>query len=146
MKVFIYTDGACSGNPGMGGYCAILKYGEAEKVVSGFEDNTTNNRMELLAVISGLNSLKCKCDVTVISDSKYVCDAINPGWLVSWKQNGWRKSNNKAVLNVDLWMRLDSLLTKHNVAFRWIQGHSGHPENERCDKIAVKEYQMRQMK
>ena len=122
MKVFIYTDGACSGNPGMCGYCAILKYGEA------------------------VNSLKCKCDVTVISDSKYVCDAINRGWLVSWKQNGWRKSNNKAVLNVDLWMRLDSLLTKHNVAFRWIQGHSGHPENERCDKIAVKEYQMRQMK
>lgn len=140
MKVFLYSDGACSGNPGIGGYCAILRYNQSEKIVSGYEENTTNNRMELTAVIEGLKALKVACDVIVVSDSKYVCDAINQGWLLNWKQKGWRKSNKKAVLNVDLWRTLDELISFHNVKFQWIQGHAGHPENERCDEIAVNEY------
>ncbi len=140
MKVFLYSDGACSGNPGIGGYCAILRYNQSEKIVSGYEENTTNNRMELTAVIEGLKALKVSCDVIVVSDSKYVCDAINQGWLLNWKQKGWRKSNKKAVLNVDLWRTLDELISFHNVKFQWIQGHAGHPENERCDEIAVNEY------
>lgn len=140
MDVLIYTDGACTGNPGKGGYCAILRYNNAEKVISGYDENTTNNRMELTAVIAGLKSLKRSCSVKIISDSKYVCDAINKGWLEQWKKNYWRKSNNKPVLNVDLWKEFDELVRKHSVKFEWIQGHAGHPENERCDKIAVNEY------
>lgn len=141
--ITIFSDGACSGNPGCGGYCAILKYGDSEKVVSGYSDDTTNNRMELTAVIEGLNALKKKCQVLIVSDSKYVCDAINAGWLKSWKRNGWRKSNNKTVSNVDLWKELDELLHQHDVTFQWIKGHAGYPENERCDKIAVSEYRQR---
>lgn len=140
MNVWIYSDGACSGNPGDGGYCAILKYAKAELVISGYEKNTTNNRMELIAVIEGLKALNKRCDVTVVSDSKYVCDAINQGWLTAWKQNSWRKTNKKPVLNKDLWEELDNLLSCHNINFQWIRGHAGHPENERCDRIAVGEY------
>lgn len=140
-KVFLYTDGACSGNPGPGGFCAILKYGEHEKIISGSEENTTNNRMELSAVIQGLKALNRSCDVTVISDSKYVCDAINQKWLINWKNKNWKKSDGKSVLNPELWKELDVLLKKHTVSFEWIKGHAGHPENERCDEIAVKEYQ-----
>ena len=139
--VFLYTDGACSGNPGPGGFCAILKYGEYEKIISAGFESTTNNRMELSAVIEGLKALKRSCNVTVVSDSKYVCDAINQNWLSNWKKKGWKKSDGKAVLNPELWQELDELLQKHSVTFQWIKGHAGHPENERCDKIAVQEYQ-----
>jgi len=140
MKVIIYSDGACSGNPGVGGYCAILKYNQSEKIVSGYEANTTNNRMELTAVIEGLKALKVPCDVELVSDSKYVCDAINKDWLENWKKNCWRKSNHKPVSNIELWKELDKLLSVHKVKFKWIQGHSGNYDNERCDSIAVNEY------
>lgn len=140
-KVMLYTDGACSGNPGPGGWCAILKLGEHEKVISGGSADTTNNRMELTAVIEGLKALKRKCCVTVVSDSKYVCDAVLKGWVYSWKKKGWKKSDGKPALNVDLWEELLEQLAIHEVEFNWIKGHAGHPENERCDKKAVEEYQ-----
>lgn len=140
-KVMLYTDGACSGNPGPGGWCAILKLGEHEKVISGGSADTTNNRMELTAVIEGLKALKRKCCVTVVSDSKYVCDAVLKGWVYSWKKKGWKKSDGKPALNVDLWEKLLEQLAMHEVEFNWIKGHAGHPENERCDKKAVEEYQ-----
>ena len=140
-KVYLYTDGACSGNPGPGGWCAILKYKNAEKLLSGAEKDTTNNRMELLAVINGLKALKRRCAVTVVSDSKYVCDAVNRNWLSAWIRKGWKKADGKPVLNIDLWQTLDGLLREHNVTFEWIKGHAGHPENERCDAAAVSEYQ-----
>ena len=139
-KVMLYTDGACSGNPGPGGYCAILIFGPHKKVISGSECNTTNNRMELSAVIKGLEALLRSCEVTVVSDSKYVCDAINQNWLTSWKAKGWKKSDGKPVLNPELWKELDLLLAKHKVTFQWIKGHAGHPFNEECDRIAVEEY------
>ena len=139
-KVMLYTDGACSGNPGPGGYCAILTFGAHKKIISGAEKNTTNNRMELSAVIKGLEALTRSCEVTVVSDSKYVCDAINQNWLKSWKAKGWKKSDGKAVLNPELWKKLDALLEKHDVTFQWIKGHAGHPYNEECDRIAVEEY------
>lgn len=139
-KVIIYTDGACSGNPGPGGYCAILKAGEYEKQISGHEKKTTNNRMELIAVIEGLKALKRPCDVTVVSDSKYVCDAINQNWLKNWQNKNWKKSDGKPVLNPELWKELVSLLEIHKVSFNWIKGHAGHPYNEKCDEIAVSEY------
>ncbi len=139
-KVMLYTDGACSGNPGPGGYCAILIFGPHKKVISGSERNTTNNRMELSAVIEGLKALTRSCEVTVVSDSKYVCDAINQKWLNSWKNKSWKKSDGKPVLNPELWKELDSLLSKHIVTFQWIKGHAGHPYNEECDRIAVEEY------
>ena len=138
-EVKIYTDGACSGNPGPGGYCAILEYRGMEKQVSGGEANTTNNRMELLAVISALEALREPCRVTVVSDSKYVVDAVEKGWLVSWRTRGWRRADKKPVLNVELWERLIPLLEKHEVIFEWIKGHAGHPYNERCDAVAVEE-------
>lgn len=140
-KVTIYTDGACSGNPGPGGWCAILRYGNYEKVVSGGSPDTTNNKMELTAVIEGLKSLKRPCEVTVVSDSKYVCDAVLKGWVYSWKKKGWKKSDGKPALNSDMWEELLKLLAVHKVDFNWIKGHAGHPENERCDKIAVAETQ-----
>lgn len=140
-KVTIYTDGACSGNPGPGGWCAILKSGKYEKEISGGNSDTTNNRMELTAVIEGLKALKRPCDVTIISDSKYVCDAVLKGWVYGWKKKGWKKSDGKPALNVDLWEELLTLLGTHKVEFNWIKGHAGHPENERCDKKAVEEYQ-----
>ena len=136
----LYTDGACSGNPGPGGWGAVLKYRDMEKAVSGSEAETTNNRMELTAVIEGLALLKYPCKVTVVSDSKYVCDAINERWLPAWIRKGWKKADGKPVLNADLWQRLNELMNVHDVTFRWIKGHAGHPENERCDALAVAAY------
>ena len=136
----IFTDGACSGNPGPGGWGAILRFGEHEKELSGGEKNTTNNRMELTAVISALSALKEPCEVTLTTDSKYVADAIEKGWAVSWKNNGWRKADKKPALNSDLWEELLNLLEIHEVTFNWVKGHAGHPENERCDKLATDYY------
>ena len=138
-NVTIYTDGACSGNPGPGGWCAILRCGTNEKTISGGSANTTNNKMELTAVIEGLKALKRPCAVTVVSDSKYVCDAVLKGWVYSWKKKGWKKSDGKPALNSDMWEELLGLLSVHDVTFQWIKGHAGHPENERCDKRAVEE-------
>lgn len=140
-QIEIYTDGACSGNPGPGGWGAVLVYNGKEKELSGSEKNTTNNRMELTAVIMALNALNQPCEVKLTTDSKYVCDAINKGWVYSWKKNGWKKSDKKPALNVDLWKELLSLLEKHEVEFIWVKGHNGHKYNEICDALAVKEYQ-----
>lgn len=140
-KVEIYTDGACSGNPGKGGWGAVLVYKNNEKEISGFDENTTNNRMELTAVIEALTSLKEPCEVLLTTDSKYVCDAVTKGWVYSWKKNGWRKADKKPALNVDLWEKLLPLLEKHSVEWNWVKGHAGHPYNERCDALAVDEYQ-----
>ena len=136
----IFTDGACSGNPGPGGWGAILRYNGVEKELSGSEKETTNNRMELTAVIKAFEALKEPCEATVYTDSKYVCDAVVKRWGYSWKANGWRKADKKPALNVDLWEQLLSLLDKHTAEFVWLKGHAGHPENERCDKMAVNEY------
>lgn len=139
-NVDIYTDGACSGNPGKGGYCAILIYNGVEKIVSGSEDNTTNNRMELLAVIKGIEALKEPCTVNLFSDSRYVVDAFNQGWIDSWQVNGWKTSNKKEVKNVDLWQKLLNQCSIHQVTFIKVKGHADNPYNNRCDKIAVEEY------
>lgn len=139
-KVEIYTDGACSGNPGDGGYCAILIYKGVEKIISGYEELTTNNRMELLGVISGLKALKESCCVDVYSDSQYVVDAFNQGWIEGWVNNGWKNANKKEVKNIDLWKELVDLTKKHNVNFIKVKGHSDNEYNNRCDKIAVDEY------
>ena len=136
-KVNIYTDGACSGNPSPGGWRAVLVYNGIQKELSGGERETTNNRMELTTVITALEALKEPCEVELTSDSKYVVDAIEKGWLESWRKNGWRKSDKSAVLNRELWERLVPLLARHNVKFCWIKGHAGHPYNERCDALAV---------
>ena len=138
-KVQIYTDGACSGNPGPGGWGAILRFGSAEKELSGGEKQTTNNRMELTAVITALEALKEPCEVELYSDSKYIIDAVQKGWAKSWQAKGWVKSDKKPALNPDLWERLLALLDKHRVEFIWVKGHAGHPENERCDRLAVAE-------
>ncbi len=135
--VDIYTDGACRGNPGRGGFGAILVYGAHEKELSGGEPMTTNNRMELMAAIAAMEILREPCEITLTSDSKYLTDAINKGWLASWKKNGWRKSDKSAVLNVDLWERIDALLAIHTVTFVWVHGHQGHAYNERCDVLAT---------
>ena len=140
-QIEIYTDGACSGNPGPGGWGAVLVYDGKEKELSGSEKETTNNRMELTAVIMALNALNQPCEVKLTTDSKYVCDAINKGWVYSWRKNGWKKSDKKPALNVDLWEELLSLLEKHEVEFIWVKGHNGHKYNEICDALAVKEYQ-----
>ena len=139
-NVEIYTDGACSGNPGPGGWGAVLIYNGVEKQLSGSEKETTNNRMELSAVITALKALKEPCNVALTTDSKYVCDAINKGWLNSWKKNSWKKADKKPVLNIDLWQELLPLLDKHRVEFIWVKGHNGHKYNEICDKLAVAEY------
>ena len=138
-KVNIYTDGACSGNPGAGGYGVILEYNGKKKELSKGYRKTTNNRMELMAVITGLSALKEPCEVSVYSDSKYVVDAINKGWLDSWQLKGWKKSDGKPVLNVELWNRLLPQLERHTVTFSWIKGHDGHGYNERCDSLAVEQ-------
>ena len=135
--VDIYTDGACKGNPGVGGYGVILSYnGKTKELSEGYPD-TTNNRMELLAVIVGLEALKEPCDVTLYSDSKYVIDALTLGWVESWKSRGWIKSDRKKALNVDLWERLLAAKERHTVKYEWVKGHAGNPFNERCDKLAV---------
>jgi len=136
-KLFLYTDGACSGNPGPGGYGVILKYGEQFKELSGGFAHTTNNRMELLAVIKGLESLKEPCDVMVVSDSRYIVDAMEKGWARKWRANGWKRNRKEAALNPDLWARMLDLCDTHAVRFQWVNGHAGHPENERCDQLAV---------
>ena len=135
--VDIYTDGACRGNPGKGGWGAILVYGGREKELSGGERETTNNRMELSAVIAALSALKEPCDITLTSDSKYVVDAVTKGWVESWRRNGWRKADKSPALNVDLWEEILALLDKHKVTFVWVKGHDGHAYNERCDKLAT---------
>lgn len=140
-KVYLYTDGACSGNPGPGGWGAILKSGSHVKELSGGEANTTNNRMELSAVIGGLEALKRRCHVVITSDSKYVIDAITKGWAVKWRANGWMRNKKDPALNPDLWEKLLTLLAEHDVEFVWVKGHAGHPENERCDALAVAEAQ-----
>jgi len=138
--VEIFTDGACSGNPGPGGWGAVLRYGDKEKELCGGEKNTTNNRMELTAVIKALSALKEPCQVKLTTDSKYVVDSINLGWARSWQKNGWRKADKKPALNPDLWEKLLDLLEKHTVNIKWVKGHAGHPENERCDQLAVAYY------
>jgi len=135
-KVTIYTDGACSGNPGPGGYGTVLIHGEHRKELSGGEAQTTNNRMEIMAVIIGLEALKQPCEVALYSDSRYVVDAIEKGWVARWKQNNWMRNKKEAALNVDLWERMLPLLDTHKVTFHWVKGHAGHPENERCDELA----------
>ena len=140
-KVELFTDGACSGNPGPGGWGAVLRFHGKEKELSGGDPQTTNNRMELTAVIEGLAALKEPCEVTLTSDSKYVLDALLQGGVYSWKKNGWKKADKKPALNVDLWERLLALLEVHKVDYRWVHGHQGHPENERCDALAVAAYQ-----
>lgn len=139
-EVLLFTDGACSGNPGKGGYGAILKYGSFEKELSRGFVSTTNNRMELLAAIVGLETLKEPCKVELYSDSKYLVDAVCKGWVYNWKKNGWKKSDKKPAMNVDLWERLLSLMDTHHVTLHWVKGHDGHPENERCDRLAVLAY------
>lgn len=139
--VYLYTDGACSGNPGPGGYGAILKYGQHVKEICGGDENTTNNRMELLGVIKGLEALNEPCHVVLTSDSKYVIDALSLGWAEKWKQNGWMRNKKDAALNPDLWERLLQLTQTHEMEYNWVKGHAGHPENERCDRLAVEYYQ-----
>jgi ribonuclease HI len=136
-KIEIFTDGACSSNPGPGGWGAVLRFGPYEKELSGGAKATTNNRMELLAVITALKALKEPCQVTLTTDSKYVADAIAKGWLTSWQKKNWRLAGGGPVKNDDLWKQLVPLLEKHQVHFCWVKGHAGHPENERCDALAV---------
>lgn len=136
-NVEIFTDGACSGNPGPGGWGAVLRYKSTEKEISGGEANTTNNRMEITAVIEALAMLKEPCNVTLYSDSQYVCNALTKGWAKKWKANNWMRNKTDPALNPDLWERLLTLYDKHNVTIVWVKGHAGHPENERCDKLAV---------
>ncbi len=139
--VTIYTDGACSGNPGPGGWGAILVYGEIEKTLSGGEASTTNNRMELTGVITALEALKEPCVVELYSDSKYVIDGLSKGWAESWRRNGWKKKDKKPALNPDLWERLLQLTEKHEVRCHWVKGHAENEYNERCDRMAVSEWQ-----
>ncbi len=138
-KVTLYTDGACSGNPGPGGYGAILIYNGIEKEISGGEKDTTNNKMEMMAVIKGLEMLKEECEVEVYSDSAYVVNSIEKGWIYSWKKNGWKKADKKPVKNVELWERLLALMDKHKVTFLKVKGHADDELNNRCDRLAVKE-------
>jgi ribonuclease HI len=138
-NVKIYTDGACSGNPGSGGWAAILLHGGHEKVISGYDPDTTNNRMELTAAIEGLKALKYPCSVELYSDSSYLVDAFNNGWITGWKLNGWRKSSKDEVKNRDLWEQLDELAGIHDIAWIKVKGHGDNEYNNRCDKLAVGE-------
>ncbi len=142
-QVILYTDGACSGNPGPGGWGAILEYRGVEKEFSGGEDQTTNNRMELTAVIRGLEALKEPCIVELYSDSKYVIDALTKGWAVGWRKRGWVKADKKPALNPDLWARLLELCEKHEVRCHWVKGHAENPKNNRCDELAVGQWKKR---
>jgi ribonuclease HI len=136
-NVEIFTDGACSGNPGPGGWGAVLRYKTTEKEISGGEANTTNNRMEITAVIQALAMLKEPCNVTLYSDSQYVCNALTKGWAKKWQANNWMRNKSDPALNPDLWEQLLNLYEKHTVKVVWVRGHAGHPENERCDRLAV---------
>lgn len=144
QHVDIYTDGSCLKNPGAGGWGAILIYKGVEKEMSGGERETTNNRMELTAAIMALSALKKPCEVTMTTDSKYLCDGIGKGWAESWKKKGWKRSDNSPALNPDLWDKLLELCAIHTVELVWVKGHAGHPYNERCDEMAqerAREYQ-----
>ena len=138
-QIEIYTDGACSGNPGPGGWGAVLRYNSRKKEISGGEAQTTNNRMELTAVIAALECLKEPCAVELYSDSKYVIDALSKGWAVSWRKKGWIKSDKKPALNVDLWERLLKLTEAHEMHYHWVKGHADNKYNNRCDALAVAE-------
>ena len=133
--VTLYTDGACKGNPGVGGWGVLMEYGEHRKELSGYDPETTNNRMELMAAIKGLSSLKSSCTVHVFTDSVYVKDGITK-WLFNWKSNGWKTASKKPVSNQDLWQQLDMAASRHNVHWHWVKGHAGHPGNERADELA----------
>ena len=133
----IYTDGACLGNPGPGGYGVVLLYNDHRKEISGGFRLTTNNRMEIYAAIAGLSVLNCSCEVTLFTDSRYLADAMNKGWVRRWKANGWMRNNRDKALNVDLWERLLELCERHKVKFVWVKGHDGNPENERCDELST---------
>jgi ribonuclease HI len=135
QAVEIFTDGACRGNPGPGGWGVLLRYGDCEKMITGGELLTTNNRMELTAAIVALESLKRGCDVVLITDSRYLMQGIG-SWLADWKRRGWKTAARKPIKNEDLWQRLDAISGKHRIEWRWIRGHSGHPENERADRLA----------
>lgn len=135
--VEIFTDGACKGNPGPGGWGAILRYKDKEKEISGGEANTTNNRMEITAVLTALKMLKEPCEITLYSDSQYVCNALKLGWAKKWKENNWKRNKKDPALNPDLWDELLKEYDKHKVTIVWVKGHAGHPENERCDRLAV---------
>ena len=143
-KVEIFTDGACSGNPGPGGWGAVLRFGGREKELCGGDDDTTNNRMELTACIEALSALKEPCEVTLTTDSQYVVNGMTKGWASSWQKNGWIKSDKKPAQNPDLWEKLLELSKQHKLIFVWIKGHAGHPENERCDALAVGYYKSNQ--
>ncbi len=134
-KIYIYTDGACKGNPGRGGWGALMKYTDSEKELFGGEQNTTNNRMELTAAIKALQTLKRPCKVKLTTDSQYVRKGISE-WIENWKKKNWKNSQNKPVKNVDLWQQLDEQQQRHDVSWHWVKGHSGHPENERADELA----------
>lgn len=136
--VHAFTDGSCLGNPGPGGWAAIVRFGVAEKVLTGGYSLTTNNRMEIMAALEALEMLKEPCKVTLFSDSRYLCDAVGKNWLVSWQRNGWKTAAKKPVKNRDLWERLLPLLKRHAVTFHWLEGHAGHPQNERADTLAKK--------
>ena len=134
-KVKIYTDGACKGNPGRGGWGAVLQYGNSEKEISGFQAETTNNIMELTAAVEALKLLKEPCEITLTTDSTYVKNGISK-WIFSWKKNGWKTASKKSVKNKGLWQELELLSKNHSINWKWVKGHSGHPENERCDQLA----------
>lgn len=134
-KVAIFTDGACRGNPGPGGWAALLRYADTEKQLSGAQHNTTNNRMELLAAIKALQALKRSCEVDLTTDSQYLQKGVTE-WLANWKQRNWRTANKKPVKNIDLWQQLDALIVKHTITWYWVRGHSGHVENELVDRLA----------
>ncbi len=135
QEIYLYTDGACSGNPGKGGWAALLRYGDVEKTLTGNDEHTTNNRMELMAVIQGLKALRRPCKVNVMTDSQYVCKNAEQ-YLAGWIQKGWKTSAKKDVLNVDLWQDLNEQLHKHQIIWHWVKGHNGHPENEKVDTLA----------
>lgn len=138
-NVEIFTDGACSGNPGSGGWGAILRYKGNEKELSGGAADTTNNRMEITAALQALTALKEPCNVTLYSDSQYVCNALKLGWAKKWKANNWMRNKKEPALNPDLWEKLLEQYDRHNVTVVWVKGHAGHPENERCDRLAVEQ-------
>jgi ribonuclease HI len=135
-RVHVFTDGSCLGNPGPGGWAAIVTFGDAERVLSGGYARTTNNRMEIMAALAALEALKEPCEAVLFTDSRYLCDAVEKSWLGSWRKNGWKTASKKPVKNRDLWERLVPLLDRHAVTFRWLEGHAGHPRNERADALA----------
>ena len=137
QSVTIYTDGAARGNPGPGGYGAVLISGKHRKELSGGFDCTTNNRMEILAAVEALEALNRPCEIVLFSDSRYVIDAMSKGWMRSWKANGWKRKPNLHLKNADLWKRMDSAAEPHEVTWKWVKGHAGNPENERCDELAT---------